>query len=330
MAADRTAPGPGGEARSLHRHGAGQPCGRTTRRGRAAFLLIYPDTYEIGLPNQGLQILYEILNERPDAVAERAYAPWTDMEASMRASGLPLFSVDTHRAAADFDVLAFNLSAELVYTNLLNLVDLAGRAGPQRGPRARRPDRDRGRALRLQPRAARRVRRRLRDRRRRGGRSARSPRSSARGSAAAARPARPCCASSRRSPASTCPSMYDVEYDGPVIARGHARGSPTCPRSSTSAPSPTSPTGRTRRTSSCRSSRSCTTGSTSRSSAAAPAGCRFCQAGHDHPARCASGPRSRCARWCATACAAPATTRSRSRRCRAPTSPGSTASSPIS
>src|SRR6476469_4374323 len=94
--------------------------------GRVAFLLIYPDTYEIGLPNQGLQILYEILNERPDAVAERAYSPWTDMEASMRTAGLPLFSVDTHRPAGDFDVLAFNLSAELVYTNLLNLVDLAG------------------------------------------------------------------------------------------------------------------------------------------------------------------------------------------------------------
>src|SRR6476619_2888525 len=93
---------------------------------RVAFLLIYPDTYEIGLPNQGLQILYEILNERPDAVAERAYSPWTDMESSMRSAGLPLFSVDTHRAARDFDVLAFNLSAELVYTNLLNLVDLAG------------------------------------------------------------------------------------------------------------------------------------------------------------------------------------------------------------
>ncbi len=93
---------------------------------RVAFLLIYPDTYEIGLPNQGLQILYEILNERADAVAERAYAPWTDMEASMRVAGVPLFSVDTHRPAADFDVLAFNLSAELVYTNLLNLVDLAG------------------------------------------------------------------------------------------------------------------------------------------------------------------------------------------------------------
>src|SRR6476660_7149309 len=94
--------------------------------GRVAFLLIYPDTYEIGLPNQGLQILYDILNERPDAVAERAYSPWTDMDSTMRAAGLPLFSVDTHRAARDFDVLAFNLSAELVYTNLLNLVDLAG------------------------------------------------------------------------------------------------------------------------------------------------------------------------------------------------------------
>ena len=96
------------------------------RPGQAAFLLIYPDTYEIGLPNQGLQILYEILNERADAVAERAYSPWTDMESSMRAAKVPLFSVDTHRAAGDFDVLAFNLSAELVYTNLLNLVDLAG------------------------------------------------------------------------------------------------------------------------------------------------------------------------------------------------------------
>jgi radical SAM family uncharacterized protein len=91
-----------------------------------SWLLVYPDTYEIGLPNQGLQILYEILNERDDAAAERAYAPWVDLEAELRARSLPLFSVDTHRSARDFDVLAFNLSAELVYTNLLNLVDLAG------------------------------------------------------------------------------------------------------------------------------------------------------------------------------------------------------------
>src|SRR3954471_15243649 len=104
--------------------------------GMVSWLLVYPDTYEIGLPNQGLQILYEILNERPDALAERSYAPWLDMEALMRERGVPLFSVDTHRPAADFDVIAFNLSAELVYTNLLNCLDLAGvpvRAA-ERGP----------------------------------------------------------------------------------------------------------------------------------------------------------------------------------------------------
>ena len=90
-----------------------------------SWLLVYPDTYEIGLPNQGLQILYEILNEREDAVAERAYAPWVDMEAAMRAADVPLFSLENHLAAGSFDVLAFNLSAELVYTNVLNLIDLA-------------------------------------------------------------------------------------------------------------------------------------------------------------------------------------------------------------
>src|SRR5215211_8541600 len=83
-------------------------------RSKVAWLLVYPDTYEIGLPNQGLQILYEILNERADAVAERSYAPWGDLEALLRARGLPLFSVDGHRPAGEFDVLAFNLSAELV------------------------------------------------------------------------------------------------------------------------------------------------------------------------------------------------------------------------
>jgi radical SAM family uncharacterized protein len=95
-------------------------------RAKVAWLLVYPDTYEIGLPNQGLQILYEILNERDDALAERAYAPWVDLERELRAARLPLFSVDTHRPAAAFDVLAFNLAAELVFTNVLNCIDLAG------------------------------------------------------------------------------------------------------------------------------------------------------------------------------------------------------------
>jgi radical SAM family uncharacterized protein len=98
----------------------------TAVEGAVSWLLTYPDTYEIGLPNQGLQILYEILNERDDALAERTYAPWSDLEAVMRREGIPLFSVDTHRPAHEFDVLAFNLSAELTYTNLLNCVDLAG------------------------------------------------------------------------------------------------------------------------------------------------------------------------------------------------------------
>lgn len=93
---------------------------------KVAWLLSYPDTYEIGLPNQGLQILYEILNERPDAVAERAYAPWTDLEGMLRDRNIPLFSLDSHRPAALFDLIGFNLSAELTYTNLLNMVDLAG------------------------------------------------------------------------------------------------------------------------------------------------------------------------------------------------------------
>jgi radical SAM family uncharacterized protein len=91
-----------------------------------SWLLVYPDTYEVGLPNQGLQILYEILNERPDAAAERSYAPWVDLEAEMRAAGVPLFSVDTHRPAPLFDVVAFNLAAELTFTNLVNCIDLSG------------------------------------------------------------------------------------------------------------------------------------------------------------------------------------------------------------
>ena len=99
---------------------------KAMRTDRVGWLLVYPDSYEVGLPNQGLQILYEILNERDDALAERSYAPWTDMESEMRKRGVPLFSVDHHRPAGDFDVIAFNLSAELVYTNVLNCIDLAG------------------------------------------------------------------------------------------------------------------------------------------------------------------------------------------------------------
>ncbi len=94
--------------------------------GLVGWCFTYPDTYEVGLPNQGLQILYEIVNERPDARADRSYAPWVDLEELMRQEKLPLFSVEHHTPAGEFDVIAFNLSAELTYTNLLNCIDLAG------------------------------------------------------------------------------------------------------------------------------------------------------------------------------------------------------------
>ena len=88
--------------------------------------LMYPDAYEVGVPNQGSMILYEVLNECPDALAERTYAVWPDMEALMRSAGVPQFTVDGHRAVGDFDVLGISFSTELGYTNLLTALDLAG------------------------------------------------------------------------------------------------------------------------------------------------------------------------------------------------------------
>ncbi|GAB3496274.1 radical SAM family protein [Flexivirga lutea] len=88
--------------------------------------LMYPDAYEVGLPNQGVMILYEVLNERPDTLAERSYAVWSDMEAAMREAGVPQFTVDGHRPVRDFDVFGFSMSTELGYTNMLNAIDLAG------------------------------------------------------------------------------------------------------------------------------------------------------------------------------------------------------------
>ena len=88
--------------------------------------LMYPDAYEVGVPNQGVMILYEVLNERPDALAERTYAVWPDLEALMRESEVPQFTVDSHRAVGDFDLLGVSFSTELGYTNLLTALDLAG------------------------------------------------------------------------------------------------------------------------------------------------------------------------------------------------------------
>ena len=88
--------------------------------------LMYPDAYEVGLPNQGLMILYEILNEMPGVLAERSYAVWPDLEALMREHGVPQFTVETHRPVGAFDMLGVSLSTELGYTNMLTALDLAG------------------------------------------------------------------------------------------------------------------------------------------------------------------------------------------------------------
>ncbi|NJP97129.1 TIGR03960 family B12-binding radical SAM protein [Nonomuraea sp. FMUSA5-5] len=88
--------------------------------------LMYPDAYEVGLPNQGVAILYEILNELPGTLAERTYAVWPDLEELMRAEGVPQFTVDAHRPVRAFDVLGVSFSTELGYTNLLTALDLAG------------------------------------------------------------------------------------------------------------------------------------------------------------------------------------------------------------
>ncbi|HET9139376.1 TIGR03960 family B12-binding radical SAM protein [Actinophytocola sp.] len=88
--------------------------------------LMYPDAYEVGLPNQGVMILYEVLNEQPDVLAERTYAVWPDLEALMREHGVPQFTVDAHRPVGAFDLLGVSFSTELGYTNLLSALDLAG------------------------------------------------------------------------------------------------------------------------------------------------------------------------------------------------------------
>ena len=88
--------------------------------------LMYPDAYEVGLPNQGVQILYEILNERDWILAERTYAVFSDMEQVMRENDIGQFTVDSHRPVKAFDVLGVSFATELGYTNLLTALDLAG------------------------------------------------------------------------------------------------------------------------------------------------------------------------------------------------------------
>jgi radical SAM family uncharacterized protein/radical SAM-linked protein len=98
----------------------------TEPAGKVNIVLAYPDIYEVGMSYVGGQLLYHIINSQPDALCERVYAPGLDADELMRKQNIPLFSLETHRPIVDFDLLGFTLSYEMVYTNLLNMLDLAG------------------------------------------------------------------------------------------------------------------------------------------------------------------------------------------------------------
>ncbi len=88
--------------------------------------LAFPDIYDLGMSNLGLMILYDIINRHRKLLAERVYSPWQDMETFLREKNIPLFSLETKHAIRDFDILAFSLPYEQLFTNALNLMDLAG------------------------------------------------------------------------------------------------------------------------------------------------------------------------------------------------------------
>ena len=203
------------QADPVRRRRAQQPGQGLGRRGdeTVRWALMYPDAYEVGLPNQGVMILYEVLNERPDALAERTYAVWPDLEALMREHGVPQFTVDAHRPVGAFDVLGVSFSTELGYTNMLTALDLAGIPLQARGPHRRAPDRRRRRPRGVQPRADRRLRRRRRPRRRRAGRARdHRGRPAVEGRGPSGRPRRSCCCGSAATGGVYVPQFYDVDY----------------------------------------------------------------------------------------------------------------------
>ena len=107
----------GGEFNSVQKNGDSVSC---------RMVLALPDVYEVGMSNLGLAILYGILNGRGDTLCERVYAPWIDFEEEMRAKNIPLFSLESKHAVKDFDFLGFSLQYEMIFSNVLNMLDLAG------------------------------------------------------------------------------------------------------------------------------------------------------------------------------------------------------------
>jgi len=108
----------GGEWGSIDKRSVGNALTR--------YAFCFPDTYEIGMSNLALRIIYDLLNKRPDTWCERCFAPWTDMEEHMRQLGLPLFSIESRTPLAEFDLVGFTLQYELSFTNVLNMLDLGG------------------------------------------------------------------------------------------------------------------------------------------------------------------------------------------------------------
>src|SRR5438270_1308367 len=96
------------------------------RRVRGKLCLTFADAYELGMSHHGLQVLYTIMNNDPQWACERAFTPWLDFEAELRARGLPLYGLETFTPLRDFNLIGFSLQYEVCYTNLLTMLDLGG------------------------------------------------------------------------------------------------------------------------------------------------------------------------------------------------------------
>ena len=99
---------------------------KAKRSVEVRYALCFPDTYEIGMSNLGVRILYGVMNQVPWCWCERVFAPWGDMEEEMRQEGIPLYALESGDSIADFDLIGFSLGYEMAYTNVLNMLDLAG------------------------------------------------------------------------------------------------------------------------------------------------------------------------------------------------------------
>ena len=90
------------------------------------FAMCFPDVYEIGMSHLGMQILYDMFNRREDTYCERVFSPWTDLDQIMRKKQIPLFALESQDSVKDFDFLGITIQYEMCYTNILQVLDLAG------------------------------------------------------------------------------------------------------------------------------------------------------------------------------------------------------------